>query len=389
MPAADALLQQMPSRPRTASECAFVVTLLFVPGLGLSMVPGAAWPWLLGASFIVFAGWALALARRRGGLAAAMLAGVAATLWATAVERPPVPARLGVEVVDRDGHAEIMQVVAGSAADGTLRAGDRIIALANRPLDVSRPAEDLRARLRDEGQVPRGETVLTVVRDGVTAELTVRLPPVSRGPGLRGADLPRILLRGLAVLLVVGALLLADGQSAYHIGLAREGFLREALLGVPVLLGTLAVHLSLIIPIALALSRTGFASREASQRIGALQGLTGDVSLWQFALSMVVVAAFEEGLFRGFLLPRVRHLTGRWALAVALVPLLFGLGHLYEGVLAVVQTAVLGVCFSLAFLWRGHLASAIVAHAAFNTLMFTLLVALQRSGLLEKMTQGP
>ncbi|MGH7322398.1 MAG: CPBP family glutamic-type intramembrane protease, partial [Candidatus Rokuibacteriota bacterium] len=308
---------------------------------------------------------------------------------ATAVERPPVPARLGVEVVDRDGHAEVTQVVAGSAADGTLRAGDRITAVAHKPLDVSRPAQDLRARLRDEGQVPKGETVFTVVRAGATEELTVRLPRMPRGPALRGADLPRILLRALAVLLLVGALLLTDGQSAYHIGLARDGFLREALLGVPVLLGTLAVHLSVTIPIALALSRTDFASREASQRVVALGGLAGDVSLWQFALSMVVVAVFEEGLFRGFLLPRVRHLTGRWALAVALVPLLFGLGHLYEGVLAVAQAAVLGLCFSIAFLWRGHLASAVVAHAAFNTLMFTLLVALQRSGFLEKMTQGP
>ena len=63
---------------------------------------------------------------------------------------------------------------------------------------------------------------------------------------------------------------------------------------------------------------------------------------------------------------------------------LFGLGHFYEGTLAVFQTAVLGAFF--VFLYRFRLPSVMVAHAAFTTINFALMLWLQRSGLLEKLT---
>jgi membrane protease YdiL (CAAX protease family) len=100
---------------------------------------------------------------------------------------------------------------------------------------------------------------------------------------------------------------------------------------------------------------------------------------------LVVLAALEEIVFRGFLLPRARLLTGRWWLAVGLVQILFGLGHVYEGWLAVLQTTMLGIYFSVVFLWRVHLGAVIVAHTAFNAIMFALVLFVQRSGLLEKL----
>ena len=216
---------------------------------------------------------------------------------------------------------------------------------------------------------------------GVAAALGAASQATAGAPGL----MAWLLVRSVAVLAIIAAFLDADGQTARHVGLERSRLGRELLWGGPVLAGTLVIHTAVTVPIALVLSRTAFLSREASQRLGALTGLMAEVSLWRFALAMVVLAAFEEVVFRGFLLPRLRHLTGRWWLAVLVAQGLFGLGHFYEGALAVIQTAVLGVCFSAAFLWRAHLGSAIAAHAAFNTLVFTLVAFLQRSGLLEKL----
>ena len=45
----------------------------------------------------------------------------------------------------------------------------------------------------------------------------------------------------------------------------------------------------------------------------------------------------------------------------------------------------LGVYFSVVFLWRLHLGSVIAAHAAFNAIMFALVLFIQRSGVLEKL----
>jgi membrane protease YdiL (CAAX protease family) len=102
----------------------------------------------------------------------------------------------------------------------------------------------------------------------------------------------------------------------------------------------------------------------------------------------VIVAGFEELAFRGFLIPRLKVLLGNWKAAVLVSAVLFGLGHFYEGTLAVVQTAVLGAYFGFVFIFlrRFRLPSVMLAHAAFNTVNFAFMVWLQRSGLLEKLT---
>ncbi len=77
-------------------------------------------------------------------------------------------------------------------------------------------------------------------------------------------------------------------------------------------------------------------------------------------------------------MPRVKHAVRSWPLALVIVAVMFGLGHLYEGALGVIQTAMLGIYFSVAFLWRGRLVGIIVAHAGFNIIMFAVVLYLQR-----------
>jgi CAAX protease family protein len=385
MPSFDVLLERMPRPGRVASECGLVLTLFAVPGLAAAAVPAKWTAYALAGAFAVWGAWALALTRRRRLAALAALVGVAATLWFSAFGRPRTPARLGVELADRDGGAEVTAVSARSAAEGRLQPGDRILSVAGQPLARSGPSDDLRARLADEARVPAGPTRLTVARGASELEVTVPLGSVPRGPQLGARELLWLIWRALAGLLIIGALVAAAGQSARHIGLAPERMGVEALWGGPVLAATMVVHVSVSVPLALILSKTSFLGREMSQRLDALRGLFTEVNLGELALAMILLAGFEEVVFRGFLLPRVRSLLGRWWVAVVVVQLLFGLGHLYEGGLAVLQTAVLGACFAAAFLWRAHLGSAIVAHAAFNTLTITLMAAVQRSGLLEKL----
>lgn len=207
--------------------------------------------------------------------------------------------------------------------------------------------------------------------------------PAAKAAG--ASALPWLVVRAVAALGLIAVLLAADGQSPRHIGLDRARLGQELLWGGPVLVGAFAAHLAATVPIGAAMILLGHAQHEAAQRVGALQGLIAGASLWQVLPALVVLAVLEEVLFRGFLLPRVRHLTGEWWVAVLLVQLLFGLGHVYEGVFAVAQTMVIGVYFSVVFLWRVHLGSAIAAHAAFNSVMFALVLLVERSGLLEKL----
>jgi membrane protease YdiL (CAAX protease family) len=193
-------------------------------------------------------------------------------------------------------------------------------------------------------------------------------------------------IRALGMCLLVAVLLWRDGQGAAQVGLVREGWPRELLVGVPVILGTYAVHVAAGVPLAMLAAALGLADKELTARKQMATALLDmDLSVPTFAAYMVVVTGFEELVFRGFLVPRLRVVLGRWGAAVPASAALFAVGHFYEGTLAVVQTFVLGVWFGCVLLYRGRLLPLVVAHATFNTVSYALMLWLARSGLLDKL----
>jgi membrane protease YdiL (CAAX protease family) len=77
---------------------------------------------------------------------------------------------------------------------------------------------------------------------------------------------------------------------------------------------------------------------------------------------VLVVAAAEEVVFRGYLLLRLRELTRSTPVAVACMTLVFASGHAYEGAAGVIGVSVLGLVFALIYLWRRSLVAPIVMH---------------------------
>ncbi|RYZ44253.1 MAG: CPBP family intramembrane metalloprotease [Myxococcaceae bacterium] len=193
-------------------------------------------------------------------------------------------------------------------------------------------------------------------------------------------------IRALGMCLLVAVLVWRDGQGPAQVGLAREGWAKELLLGVPVLAGTYAVHIAASVPMAAVAVALKLAGKEMLARKGMATALmdTG-LGVPAFAAIMVLVTGFEEFVFRSFLVPRLRVVLGRWVPAVLVAALLFCVGHFYEGLLAVFQTFVIGTWFGFVFWFRGRLLPLIVAHAAFNTISFALVMWLSKSGFLEKL----
>jgi membrane protease YdiL (CAAX protease family) len=58
---------------------------------------------------------------------------------------------------------------------------------------------------------------------------------------------------------------------------------------------------------------------------------------------------------------------------------------MYEGTLAVAQTAILGLYFTAAFLARRRLLAVVVAHATFNAVMFVFVRAILASGAIDRL----
>jgi membrane protease YdiL (CAAX protease family) len=71
----------------------------------------------------------------------------------------------------------------------------------------------------------------------------------------------------------------------------------------------------------------------------------------------------EEVAFRGYLQKQFQAITGSARWAVFFQAIVFGIGHLYEGVSAVVRIMLFGVLFGLLAVWRRSLRPGMIAHA--------------------------
>lgn len=80
------------------------------------------------------------------------------------------------------------------------------------------------------------------------------------------------------------------------------------------------------------------------------------------SLLVVIVAAAEETIFRGYLILRLKAVTAHPAAAVVLSAVIFALGHGYEGSAGVVTVGAMGLVFALVYLWRQSLVAPMVMH---------------------------
>jgi membrane protease YdiL (CAAX protease family) len=71
----------------------------------------------------------------------------------------------------------------------------------------------------------------------------------------------------------------------------------------------------------------------------------------------------EEVAFRGYLQKQFQAITGSAGWAILFQAIVFGIGHLYEGVGPVGRITLFGVLFGLLALWRKSLRPSMIAHA--------------------------
>ena len=101
-------------------------------------------------------------------------------------------------------------------------------------------------------------------------------------------------------------------------------------------------------------------------------------SLQMLALVWTLAAFGEEMGYRGYILERAAslggHSTGAYTVAVLVVSILFGLGHVYQGAAGIVGSAVSGLVFGMLFLASGrNLWLPILTHGLSDTLGLVLI----------------
>jgi len=116
-----------------------------------------------------------------------------------------------------------------------------------------------------------------------------------------------------------------------------------------------------------------------------ITGNSGGTAVLAPLSGMVLVALFEEILFRGVLFRNLERALGSWA-ALPISALLFGLAHLpnaHAGPIAIAATIVAGLTFSAAYMVTRRLWLAVGMHFAWNT-MSDAIFSVPTSGHLAK-----
>lgn len=191
---------------------------------------------------------------------------------------------------------------------------------------------------------------------------------------LHRAMLPSLLaIRAGATLTIVWAVLRYRRQSYRSVGVHRDALGWNTLIGVGT---TIAVYglLMLVMPAMWMIWPDVWdLMTENAERI---QNLVPRLNPGGFAAVALTVGIYEEVLFRGFLMTRLRRVTGSWAAAVILNTLLFaGLHALDQTAPALVAVTILSLSFSIVTVWRRSIIPAIVAHTVFDLIQLLWLTS--------------
>jgi membrane protease YdiL (CAAX protease family) len=90
------------------------------------------------------------------------------------------------------------------------------------------------------------------------------------------------------------------------------------------------------------------------------------LSVW---VSLSLTAGIcEEIVFRGYLQRQFAAMSARPRLAVLAQAILFAIGHIYEGLDAVVEIVLIGLVLGALAAWRGNIRACILVHATLDVL---------------------
>ena len=165
------------------------------------------------------------------------------------------------------------------------------------------------------------------------------------------------------LLVLISALLIANGESIRDVFLGARPARMEVPLGlasvIPVLLIAAAVLLTsqYVVPWLHNVPDNPLAGLLQSPR-----------DRWLFAVVALVAGGVREEVQRAFLLTRFEQHLGGARVGLIVTSVAFGLGHLLQGFDAALATGTLGFIWGAMYLWRRSSVAPIVSHAGFNGL---------------------
>lgn len=183
--------------------------------------------------------------------------------------------------------------------------------------------------------------------------------------------LPTLSLRALGAFAIIALLARRRGFSARSVGLAWSGAPLNLAIGLAALL---AIYGLIAVTMMLLWSLWPEVVDEMQENARRIMDLVPNLRPVEFVPVTALIGVYEELVFRGFLMTRLRRATGGWTVAVILSTAVFTALHAFDQTrAALVIVAILSLVFSLVTIWRRSIVPAIVAHALFDLSQLLLL----------------
>lgn len=176
------------------------------------------------------------------------------------------------------------------------------------------------------------------------------------------------LFMGLGLIGVVIAIVKLMGGTVASIGLTKRSLGMNLLLGPPV---AIASYLAFLICAGMLQFVWPEGFRQLGENPERIKDMVPDSGFVPLMLLMLGIGLYEEVVFRGFLLTRIRRLTRSWTLAILITSLGFAAMHIgnspgSQTMATAIPLFAVAVLWSLVTVWRRSVVVSIVGHALFN-----------------------
>lgn len=183
--------------------------------------------------------------------------------------------------------------------------------------------------------------------------------------------LPALSLRALGAMTIIAILARRRGLTARSVGLTWSDAPLNIAIGLAVLVFVYALIAVTMLFLWFLWPEVVGEMQENARRI---MELVPNLRPVEFVPVAALIGVYEELVFRGFLMTRLRRATGGWTVAVILSTAVFTSLHAFEQTRsALVIVAILSLVFSLVTIWRRSIVPAVVAHALFDLSQLLLL----------------
>lgn len=201
------------------------------------------------------------------------------------------------------------------------------------------------------------------------------VPADTSEPGdweVRRALLPaRLAVRAIGAVAIVLLILRYRRQRAASVGLQSTGLAMNLLIGIGAAPLVYGLGLLMVMPLQFLFPNL---RGQMEDNVEHIMELVPNLHPLGFAALSILVGVYEEVVFRGFLMTRLRRATGSWPVAVLVSTAVFTALHAGDQVIpALVALTLLSLVFSVLTIWRRSIVPAIVTHSIWNYIQFLLL----------------